>query len=246
MDQSGHAWVEVEDWELFDNVEDYLTEKHGLVCGGIKTVENPRGTSVTTMTFEGSKIRKIKRVLSKLDEREIVTIFRVNNPKDPVVAKSQSKTKNLGAEEAPSVGELYRWIFAGLAAVVGFGTGIFLALASLPIIKSAYMLGEVETNESISDWHEFLDSWLGTIAAGAAAFCVVLLPSATYPKKMKKVALVAYLYGILALFGIGIPLAFEAGAFAWTEIPAALISGFLAYKGIAAYSDHRDWKWSLS
>ena len=246
VDQSGHAWVEVEDWELFDNVEDYLIEKHGLIYLWMNTVEATGQPSATTMTFEGSQLGKIKRVLSKLDEREIEKIFQVNNPIDSVVTKKNPKIQDEGIYEDPSGVELVRWIFAGIAAVVGFVAGIFLALAILPILKSAYMLGEIETKESIAGWHRFLDSWLGTIAAGSAAFCVVLFPAVTYPKKMKKVAFVAYLYGILALFGIGIPLALEAEVFTWTEIPAALSIGFLAYKGIAAYSDRRDWKWSLS
>ena len=77
----GNLFVSVEDTELFDYVDDYLTEECSIEYEHVIPSEN-NGIPVYTMYFS-KEINKIviETVLNKLSTVEIEKIYNINNQK---------------------------------------------------------------------------------------------------------------------------------------------------------------------
>ena len=82
MDDEGRAWIEVEDTELFDFVEDFLIEDHGLEYLGVRTHDEPGRATCHTMVFDGDLLPKLRTALALIDPQRIHEIYLINNP-DP-------------------------------------------------------------------------------------------------------------------------------------------------------------------
>lgn len=83
MDEEGRAWVEVDDTELFDFVEDLLIEDHDLDYLWVGTREEPGCPTCYTMTFEGDLLSKIQAALATIDATQAHEIYVLNNPEQP-------------------------------------------------------------------------------------------------------------------------------------------------------------------
>lgn len=79
-DSTGRAWVQVDDTELCDYVEDVLLEQFGLEPLQIHVSEVANGPSRYTMTFPGQSMPRILDALSTLDPERVHEIFLLNNP----------------------------------------------------------------------------------------------------------------------------------------------------------------------
>ena len=79
IDERGQAWVQVDDAELFDYVEDVLVEQHDLQHLWCHS-SNDSGRSSFTMTFHGDLMPRIQAALASLDPEEIRRIYLLNNP----------------------------------------------------------------------------------------------------------------------------------------------------------------------
>ena len=80
MDEEGRAWVEVEDTELYDFVEDFLTEDHDLEHLWVGTHDEPGRATCYTMVFEGDLLPRIRTALALIDAERIHEIYLINNP----------------------------------------------------------------------------------------------------------------------------------------------------------------------
>jgi hypothetical protein len=83
MNEFGQAWVTVDDTELFDFVEDYLIESHGLEYVDVVVKDEPAKPSSYTMRFAGDLMSRIEAALAQLNPKEIHEIFLINNPNRP-------------------------------------------------------------------------------------------------------------------------------------------------------------------
>ncbi len=79
QDNSGITKVEVEDTELFDFIEDYLTEDCDLKYDYMETSEK-EALTIHTMFFQKKFPKEvIETALSKLETAQIESIFKINN-----------------------------------------------------------------------------------------------------------------------------------------------------------------------
>ena len=78
-DAEGRLFVSVEDTELFDYVDDYLTEKCNIEYEHLVPSES-NGVSVYTLFFSKKiKEKEIESALSKLSVVEVEKIYNINN-----------------------------------------------------------------------------------------------------------------------------------------------------------------------
>lgn len=78
-EEDGRVVVQVEDDELFDFVDDYLTETCDLAFESVRLSDSVEPTN--TMLFPIGTVRDTVEVaLRKLDPLEVERIFRINNP----------------------------------------------------------------------------------------------------------------------------------------------------------------------
>ena len=75
IDENGRMWVQVEDTELFDCVEDLL-EEHDIDYLWVLPQKDPVRY---TMTFEDGSESKVRAALSLLDPEEVHRIYLINN-----------------------------------------------------------------------------------------------------------------------------------------------------------------------
>lgn len=77
-EEGGRIVVQVDDDELFDFVEDFLTESSNLTCEHVLLPVDVE--SVNTMYFPvGVSRHTVEAALRKLDPIELERIFRINN-----------------------------------------------------------------------------------------------------------------------------------------------------------------------
>ncbi|KAB2877491.1 hypothetical protein F9K33_16320 [bacterium] len=69
-----HAILVFNDTELYDFVEDYLLEKHDIRSEYVTQSE-----SGYRLFFDKNRSSDIEKALSKLDDNEIETVWRLNN-----------------------------------------------------------------------------------------------------------------------------------------------------------------------
>ena len=80
-DTKGIIFVKVEDTEVFDYVDDYLTEECDIEYEHVVTSEN-NGIPIYTMYFpKETNIHVITTVLMTLSVMYIEKIYNINNPK---------------------------------------------------------------------------------------------------------------------------------------------------------------------
>ena len=75
--EDGRTIVQVDDEELFDFVDDFLTEECGLDYDFVSTSTD--GTRTIHFPDETSR-DAVTAALERLDPREVERIFRINNP----------------------------------------------------------------------------------------------------------------------------------------------------------------------
>ena len=81
IDSDGHVLVTVDDYEVFDFVDDHLTENHEL---DYLWVEESSGKPARyPMTCEGELAERIEIALSGLDAAQLEAIYLINNPEQP-------------------------------------------------------------------------------------------------------------------------------------------------------------------
>lgn len=79
LDQYGTVVVSVEDYELFDFIDDYITEECDLDWQG-KTVRKNAQGKVHTMHFDAKhSLTEVEGALLKLDPEEVEKIYAINN-----------------------------------------------------------------------------------------------------------------------------------------------------------------------
>lgn len=79
LDQYGAVAVSVEDYELFDFIDDYITEVCDLDWQDKTMKENEQG-EVHTMYFNPKhSLAEVEGALLKLDPEEIKNIYAINN-----------------------------------------------------------------------------------------------------------------------------------------------------------------------
>ena len=78
-DESGCVILEIEDFELFDFIEDYLTEKCNLPYESRKSRELVGGEVITLYFPPNTKSDHVKQALMRLSHSEIEAIYRLNN-----------------------------------------------------------------------------------------------------------------------------------------------------------------------
>ena len=76
----GHVVVEVDDYELFDFIEDYLTEECNLLSEWVSSGEKGTPHAKWAMGFLAECAVELNEVLGRLDARELERIFLLNNP----------------------------------------------------------------------------------------------------------------------------------------------------------------------
>ena len=79
IDESdGHPTVKIDDWELFDFIEDHL-DAHDLEYDYL-TEEKVGHRSIFIMHFRvGVDLGRLKDVIERIDPREIQRIWKINN-----------------------------------------------------------------------------------------------------------------------------------------------------------------------
>src|SRR4051794_21630506 len=78
-EEGGRVIVQIDDDELFDFVDDYLTEHSDLECETVRFSDSVETTN--TMLFRVGTLRhKVEAALRKLDPLEVERIYRINNP----------------------------------------------------------------------------------------------------------------------------------------------------------------------
>ena len=77
----GYLYVTVEDTELFDYVDDYLTEECRIEYSNVTSSEN-NNVSIYTMIFpKETNVYVLSKVIKDLSISEIERIYKINNPK---------------------------------------------------------------------------------------------------------------------------------------------------------------------
>jgi len=79
--EAGNLFVTVEDTELFDYVDDYLTEECSIEYSNVTSSES-NNISIYTMIFpEETNAHVLTKVLNDLPISEIERIYNINNTK---------------------------------------------------------------------------------------------------------------------------------------------------------------------
>ncbi len=78
--ESGRVFLEIEDYELFDFIDDYLTEKCDIPCESRNSRERPGGEIITLYFPMGTTTQQIEEKLVELPTAEIIRIYSLNNP----------------------------------------------------------------------------------------------------------------------------------------------------------------------
>jgi len=78
-DQYGAVAVSVEDYELFDFIDDYVTEECELDWESKSIGENEQGEIHTMYFNQKHTIEEVEAALLKLDQKEIERIYALNN-----------------------------------------------------------------------------------------------------------------------------------------------------------------------
>ncbi|GAA4342494.1 hypothetical protein [Kangiella taiwanensis] len=78
-DQYGAVAVSVEDYELFDFIDDYITEECDLDWNSLSISENEQGEIHTMHLDQKHTIEEVEVALLKLDQKEIERIYALNN-----------------------------------------------------------------------------------------------------------------------------------------------------------------------
>lgn len=78
-DEYGAVSVSVENYELFDFIDDYVTEKFDLVWEDKTQKENEQGEVHTMYFSKKHSIQEVEDALLKLSPKEIEDIYALNN-----------------------------------------------------------------------------------------------------------------------------------------------------------------------
>ena len=76
-EEDGRVVLQVDDTELSDFVEDFLTEQCGLDYQIVESAGRNRHAIIFPL---GTSIETVNSALSQLDRNDIERIFRINNP----------------------------------------------------------------------------------------------------------------------------------------------------------------------
>jgi len=76
--ETGEVFVDVDDYELFDFVSDYLTEGNGISYDFLQEVEI-EGRKYHRAILKNYSFEKIKIIIEKLSVNEIERIYQINN-----------------------------------------------------------------------------------------------------------------------------------------------------------------------
>ena len=79
LDADGHVLVVIDDYELYDFVDDHLTETHDLECLWVK---HDDGARAYTITYPGALASQIYSAVSDLDPGEVHRIWLLNNSEE--------------------------------------------------------------------------------------------------------------------------------------------------------------------
>jgi hypothetical protein len=77
--ESGCVVLEIEDYELFDFIDDYLTDDCDILYEARTVRERPGGEIITMYFSHSVSEREIERHLAKLAPEEIESIYKLNN-----------------------------------------------------------------------------------------------------------------------------------------------------------------------
>ena len=79
--KAGNLFITVEDTELFDYVDDYLTEECNIEYSNVTSSENNNISTYTMIFPEETNIHVLTKVLKDLPISEIERIYNINKTK---------------------------------------------------------------------------------------------------------------------------------------------------------------------
>lgn len=78
-DENGRVTIDIDDWELFDFIDDYLTEQFDIAFNYMKECVKDDGSKVYRMYFEPNfTLEQIDKAINNIDNQEITSIRKLN------------------------------------------------------------------------------------------------------------------------------------------------------------------------